>query len=198
MRFLTILVIILLFLITSCADEKPLPVIFDLVDGVVTTELFKEIPLENHMKDGVTEIFMMSTGEEDVNGEKISVFGRKRASLLGGYIMGYDGEVFLASTDPINTYLITPASSLSKSSVSNFNAGASASAVADEIKANYMGKRIVLVGGSDFLVDVANTVAGTKVLKSWPSEGLRAVVHVSVGGTEPTATPYGFVTDREN
>ena len=61
-----------------------------------------------------------------------------------------------------------------------------------------MGKRIVLVGGSDFLVDVANTVAGTKVLKSWPSEGLRAVVHVSVGGTEPTATPYGFVTDREN
>ncbi len=198
MRYLTLLVIILLALLTSCAEEKPAPVIFDLVDGVVTTEMFKEIPLDNHMKDGVTEIFMMSTGEEDVNGEKISMEGRKRASNFGNYMMGYDGEVFLASSDPINTYLITPASSLAKSSVNNFEVGASANTVAENIKSNYMGKRIVLVGGSQFLVDVANQVADTKVLSSWPEEGLKAVVHVSVGGSEPTATAFGFVTERGN
>ncbi len=198
MRFLTILVIIFLVLLTSCGKNEPMPVIFDLVDGVVTTETFVDIPLANHMKEGVTEIFMMSTGAEDVAGEKISMLGRKRASGFGTYMMGYDGEVFLASNDPINTYLIMPASSLSKGSVDNFESGATAGEVAENIKSNYLGKRIVLVGGSQFLVDVANKVADTKVLKSWPKEGLGAVVHVSVGGPEPTATAFGFVTDREN
>lgn len=196
MRFLTLLVIVFLVLLTSCGEDKPLPVIFDLVDGVVTTELFEEIPLDNHRKEGVTELFMMSTGEEDVDGEKISMRGRMRASGFGTYMMGYDGEVFLASSDPINTYLIMPASSLAKGSVDNFEVGASASAVAENIKSNYMGKRIVLVGGSSFLVDVANQVADTKVLKAWPKEGLNAVVHVTVGGPEPTAKAYGFVTER--
>jgi len=198
MRFLTLFVIVLLVLFTSCAEDKPLPVIFDLLDGVVTTEQFEEIALENHMKEGVTEIFMMSTGAEDADGGKISISGRRRASGFGTYMMGYDGEVFLASSDPINTYLIMPAASLSKASVANFTEGSTAGSVADDIKANYMGKRIVLVGGSDFLIDVANKVADTKVLKSWPKEGLGALVHVTVGGPEPTATAYGFVTVRED
>ncbi|MFK8057171.1 MAG: hypothetical protein AB8F78_13690 [Saprospiraceae bacterium] len=198
MRFLTLLTILFLALLTSCGADKPLPVIFDLVDGVVTTELFEEVALENHMKEGVTELFLMPTGAEDVTGDKISLMGRKRATGFGTYMMGYAGEVFLASNDPINTYLIMPASSLSKGSVDNFEAGASASTVAEKIKSNYMGKRIVLVGGSDFLTDVANQVADTKVLKAWPKEGLAAVVHVSVGGPAPTATAFGLVTDREN
>jgi len=198
MRFLTLLVICLLVLLTSCGEDKPLPVIFDLVDGVVTTELFEEIPLDNHMKAGVTEIFMLPTSEEDVAGDKISMLGRKRASGFGTYMMGYDGEVFMASSDPINTYLIMPASSLSKGSVENFEVGASASSVAAKIKEAHIGKRIVLVGGSEFLKDVANDVAGSKVLKAWPKEGMGAVVHVTVGGDSPTAKAYGFVTDREN
>ena len=198
MRFITPLVSVLLLILTSCSEDKPLPVIFDLVDGVVTTELFEEIALENHMKEGVTEIFMMLTTESDVDGDKISMQGRMRASGFGTYMMGYDGEVFLASNDPINTYLIMPASSLSKGSVDNFEAGASAASVAEKIKSNYMGKRIVLVGGSNFLVDVANAVADTKVLKAWPAEGPGAVVHVTVGGAAPTATAFGFVTEREN
>jgi len=198
MRFITLPVIIALMVLASCGEDKPLPVIFDLVDGVVTTERFEELALENHRKEGVTEIFMMSTGDEDVTGEKISKQGRMRASGFGTYMMGYDGEVFLASNDPINTYLIMPASSLVKGSVDNFEAGASAATVAEKIKSNYMGKRIVLVGGSDFLVDVANMVADTEVLGNWPKEGLGAVVHVTVGGAAPTATAYGFVTNREN
>jgi len=198
MRFLTLLVICLLVLLTSCGEDKPLPVIFDLVDGVVTTELFEEIPLDNHMKAGVTELFMMATSADDVSGEKISMLGRKRASGFGTYMMGYDGEVFLASSDPINTYLIMPASSLSKGSVDNFEVGATSGTVAAKIKSDYMGKRIVLVGGSEFLKDVANEVAGTTVLKSWPKEGTGALVHVTVGGEEPTAKAFGFVTDRPN
>ena len=167
--------------LAACSEpEQPMPVIFDLVDGVVTTEMFDEVPLEQYGSTGVTHLMLVPTGEtanDPVLGP-LSSAGLAHAVAAGNYSMGFIPDVYLAPNSKRGQFTATPAASLANSSVMGFDSTTTAEAMAARLTSEFAGKRIFLVGEPTWLASVGQIVSGG-AMSTWPEPAGSAVAFVA-------------------
>ncbi len=193
-----LLLTILAFVIYACAEPEPTPIIMDLEDGTVRTQMEELVPLQNYRAAGVTQVLMVPDGlpgPDPVLGP-LDRDSRARAVAVGNYSRGLEPEVVLAPATKGGTYMGTPAASLHNISVTGYDEGLGAEAIAALITDNYVGKRIVLVAEVSLLEDIADAIGADDVL-DWPVEGRRSIAFVTAGGEEPTAQVFALAENEE-
>lgn len=182
----------------ACAKTEPTPVIFDLVDGVVTTEQFTEVPLASFGREGVTQVMLVPIGElaNDPTLGPLSTRGRSYAVAAGTYALGFEPNAFLAPTTRAGTYTATPAASLSEAAVQGFDSTSTAGTIAAQIQSNYNGQRVMLVGEQKWLAEVGAILSGG-AFESWPLEGESALVFITQEGETRHVQTFGVNINRE-
>lgn len=189
----------LVALLAACAKTGPAPVVEDLIDGVVTTREQVLVPLERHGDETATRLLLVPTGEANPDPAlgPVTTASRRRAVGTATYSMGFAPEVVLAPSDPVGTYFGNTSASLNKVSLSGYVSGLEADAMAERLRGEFAGLRVVLVGEPAWLEAVAESLAGDDVV-DWPTQGDEAIVYVVAGGQgAPAAQAFGVDTRPE-
>lgn len=190
-----------LFLLAACAKtEAPLPVILDLTDGTVRTEMEELVPLARHKQPGVTQLLLAPMAEQtdgDAAAGPLTLTGRSRAVAVGTYSGGFEPQAVYAPEGAAGRFMANSTASLNGIGVRLFPAAQSADDLAAQLTRDHDGQRVVLIGEPAYLEEVAEALAGSDVL-DWPAAGRDALVHLAVGGgAEAAVQPFRYNVSRD-
>ena len=184
-----------LFFLASCGEPEPTPAVLDLVNGTVRTHMEAQVPLKHWREEGVTQVMLVPMPEAGTDPARgpLSLQGRKLASAIATYAMGFEPETVLAPDSPAGIYAGNVSASLNKITTTNYPAEGGANAIAEQLS-GMRGKRVVVFGTPAQLAEAFNDFAGESTV-DWPSEGESAFVYATAGGNEATSQPFAIRLD---
>ena len=182
--------------LSACAKTE-IPVVFDLVDGVVTTELFTDIPLEQHKQPGVTEVLLLEVGEAGTDPAlgPLSAEGQNYAVAAGNYSLGFEPTDFFTANIPGHLWTITPSASLADTIPLPIPDGSTPEALADKLLQDYAGKRIVVTGEREYLTALGKQFSDGS-FKKWPESDKPVMVFLTSGPEKSTVQIFGINLHR--